>query len=266
MTRIAINGVAGRMGKMLIEASQKIPEIILTAALERPSHEVIGQDVGNFCGLHSLNVLATNNLAAVINNFEVLIDFTNPNTTLSALTSCRAAGRAMVIGTTGFDAAQKNLISDAANEIPIMLSPNMSIGVNLCFKLLELAAQVLGSSVDIEIIEAHHRLKVDAPSGTALRMGEVIANALGRDLNSCAVFGREGQTGIRAQNTIGFASIRGGDIVGDHTVIFAAPGERVEITHHATNRSTFASGAMRAAIWIANQPPGLYNMQDVLGI
>jgi 4-hydroxy-tetrahydrodipicolinate reductase len=196
----------------------------------------------------------------------VLIDFTRPEPTLANLEACRAAGRRMVIGTTGFSAEQKAQIAAAAKDIAVVLAPNMSVGVNLCLKLLDMAARVLGDTVDVEVIEAHHRHKVDAPSGTALRMGEVVADALGRDLKECAVFGREGHTGERSRNTIGFETIRAGDIVGDHTVLFAADGERVEITHKASSRMTFANGAVRAAGWLMAQDAGLFDMQDVLGL
>ncbi|CAK0757467.1 4-hydroxy-tetrahydrodipicolinate reductase [Gammaproteobacteria bacterium] len=264
--RIAIHGVAGRMGRTLIEASRKVPGAQLTAALEHPGHEVVGKDAGILTGTEPLGVLVTDNPAMVSANFDVLVDFTRPEPSLSALAACRTAGRAMVIGTTGFNAAQQATIAAAAQEIPVVLSPNMSVGVNLCFRLLDLAAQVLGDEVDVEIIEAHHRLKVDAPSGTALRMGEVVAAALGRDLRQCAIYGREGHTGIREHATIGFSTIRAGDIVGEHTVMFASAGERIEITHRASSRMTFAAGAMRAAVWLAGQSPGLYDMQDVLAL
>jgi len=196
----------------------------------------------------------------------VLIDFTRPGPTLANLEICRSAGRRMVIGTTGFSEAQKAKIAAAANDIGVVFAPNMSVGVNLCLKLLDMAARVLGDEVDVEVIEAHHRHKVDAPSGTALRMGEVVAAALGRDLGSCAVYGREGHTGERDRRTIGFETIRAGDIVGDHTVLFAGTGERVEITHKASSRMTFANGAVRAAGWLMAQPAGLFDMQDVLGL
>ncbi|MEE4378225.1 MAG: 4-hydroxy-tetrahydrodipicolinate reductase, partial [Candidatus Competibacteraceae bacterium] len=186
--------------------------------------------------------------------------------TLANLEHCRAAGKRMVIGTTGFTAAQKELLAEAAKDIAIVFAPNMSVGVNLCFKLLELAAQVLGDGVDIEIVEAHHRHKVDAPSGTALRMGEVVAQALGRDLSQCAVYGREGTIGERSRDTIGFATLRAGDIVGEHTAMFADVGERVEITHRASSRMTFANGAVRAARWVMERERGLFDMQDVLGL
>jgi 4-hydroxy-tetrahydrodipicolinate reductase len=202
----------------------------------------------------------------VTDEFDVLIDFTRPESTLLNLDACRKTGRRMVIGTTGFDDGQKTKIAEAAKDIAIVFAPNMSVGVNLCLKLLDTAARVLGNEVDIEVIEAHHRHKVDAPSGTALRMGEVVAGALGRDLKDCAVYGREGHTGERGRNTIGFETIRAGDIVGDHTVLFAGSGERVEITHKASSRMTFANGAARAAGWLMNQDTGLFDMQDVLGL
>lgn len=263
MIRIALHGVAGRMGKMLIEASRKFP-VTLTVAVEAAGHEAVGQDLGHLAGSAALGVVVTDNLTAALPYFDVLIDFTRPEPSIAALAICSAAGRAMVIGTTGFTAEHKAIISAAS--IPVVLSPNMSVGVNLCFRLLDLAARVLGDEVDVEIIEAHHRLKVDAPSGTAVRMGEVVAKALGRNLAQCAVYGREGHTGARERATIGFSTIRAGDIVGEHTVLFAGDGERIEISHRASSRMTFAMGAMRAAIWVAGQAPGLYDMQDVLGI
>ena len=263
MTHIAIHGAAGRMGRALIEASQKTPSITLVAAFERPGSEALGVDVGTLAGLASLGVPVTNTIAGP---FEVLVDFTRPEPSLGALAACQAAGRPIVMGTTGFTPEQRQTIAAAARHIPVVLSPNMSVGVNLSFRLLDLAARVLGEEVDIEVIEAHHRLKVDAPSGTALRMGEVVAQALGRDLKDCAVYGREGQTGVRDRATIGFATVRAGDIVGEHTVLFAGAGERLEITHRASSRLTFAAGAMRAATWVAGRAPGLYDMQDVLGL
>lgn len=266
MTRIAIAGAAGRMGRMLIEACHgQAPALTLTAAVDRPG-PAVGRDVGELAGIGPLGVALTPDLAAVTDDFDVLIDFTVPEATLAHLETCRAAGRRMVIGTTGFDEAQRARIADAATEIGIVMAPNMSIGVNLCFKLLDLAAEVLGDSVDIEIIEAHHRDKIDAPSGTALRMGEIIAGALGRNLDECAVYGRQGRTGARDRKTIGFETIRAGDIVGDHRVMFAADGERIEIGHIASSRMTFAAGAMRAAGWLMAREAGLYDMQDVLGL
>ncbi|VAW76599.1 4-hydroxy-tetrahydrodipicolinate reductase [hydrothermal vent metagenome] len=266
MTRIAVPGAAGRMGRNLIDACQSAEGLSLGVATERPGHDLIGSDAGVVAGVGELGVVIGDSPEAVIDDFDVLIDFTAPAVTLTHLELCRRHGKSMVIGTTGFNDEQKQQIHDAANDISIVFAPNMSVGVNLCFKLLDIAARVLGDDVDIEIIEAHHRHKVDAPSGTALRMGEVVATALGRDLKTCAVYGREGITGARERNTIGFETIRAGDIVGEHTVMFAAEGERVEITHKASSRMTFASGAVRAAGWVNEQPNGLYDMPDVLGL
>jgi 4-hydroxy-tetrahydrodipicolinate reductase len=266
MTRIAITGAAGRMGRSLIQAVHNTDGLELTAALERPDSTLLGSDAGDLAGLGRLGVVLGADLAATSGEFDVLIDFTRPEPTLANLEICRSAGRRMVIGTTGFSEAQKLEIAAAANDIGVVFAPNMSVGVNLCLKLLDMAAQVLGDAVDIEVIEAHHRHKVDAPSGTALRMGEVVAAALGRDLAACAVYGREGHTGERDRRTIGFETIRAGDIVGDHTVLFAGEGERVEITHKASSRMTFANGAVRAAGWLMAQQTGLFDMQDVLGL
>jgi 4-hydroxy-tetrahydrodipicolinate reductase len=266
MIRVAINGAAGRMGHALIQACHDANHLQLTAALERPGSPAIGADAGQVAGLPPLGVPVTDDLAAALGQIDVLVDFTRPEPALAALELCRQQGKRMVIGTTGFSAEQRALIDQAAREIPIMLAPNMSVGVNLCLKLLEVAAKVIGDDTDIEIIEAHHRHKVDAPSGTALRMGEVVASALGRDLKECAVWGREGHTGERDPKSIGFSVIRAGDIVGEHTVMFADEGERVEITHNASSRMTFAKGAMRAAAWIGDRPAGFYDMQDVLGL
>ncbi|MGB5540180.1 MAG: 4-hydroxy-tetrahydrodipicolinate reductase [Gammaproteobacteria bacterium] len=266
MTRIAIAGAAGRMGRNLIQACHDTDGIVLAAALEHPEHPLLGSDAGELAGIGSTGVTLGADPGAVLGAFDVLIDFTRPGPTLANLAVCRQAGKRMVIGTTGFDDAQKSQIADAARDIALVFAPNMSVGVNLCLKLLDLAARVLGDEVDIEVIEAHHRHKVDAPSGTALRMGEVVAAALGRDLKQCAVYGREGHTGERARKTIGFETIRAGDIVGDHTVMFAGSGELVEITHKASSRMTFASGAVRAAGWLQGRPAGLFDMQDVLGL
>ena len=266
MTKIAISGAAGRMGRALIIACQQTDDLSVTVALERGGHELLGKDAGVVAGVDELGVNIVSDLAGAADEFDVLIDFTRPDVTLANLAVCRAAGKSMVIGTTGLDEAQKAEIEAVGSSMSIVFAPNMSVGVNLCLKLLDTAARVLGDTVDIEIIEAHHRHKVDAPSGTALRMGEVVAAALGRDLKDCAVFGREGQTGERDRQTIGFETIRAGDIVGDHTVLFAADGERIEITHKASSRMTFANGAVRAAEWVAKQPKGLYDMQDVLGL
>jgi 4-hydroxy-tetrahydrodipicolinate reductase len=267
MIRIAVTGAAGRMGRNVINACEQTEDRRCTVALEHPDSRFIGADAGEVAGLGGrLDVTILPDLSAVLNDFDVLVDFTRPEATLANVALCRKAGKRMVIGTTGFSAQQKAVIAEAAEDMAIMMAPNMSVGVNLCFKLLELAARVLGNDVDIEVIEAHHRHKVDAPSGTALRMGEVVANALGRDLTECAVYGREGVTGERARSTIGFATIRAGDVVGEHTVMFADMGERVEITHKASSRATFAKGALRAAGWLMRQERGLFDMQDVLGL
>lgn len=264
MRRIAVMGAAGRMGKTLIEAVQQTPGAGLTAAIDRPDSSLVGADAGELAALGRIGVLLCDDLVKVVDEFDVLIDFTHPSVTLKNLAFCRKAGKAMIIGTTGFSVEEKQLLAEAGKEIPIVFAANFSVGVNLSLKLLDMAARVLGDDVDIEIIEAHHRHKVDAPSGTALRMGEVVANALGRDLQEVAVYGREGQTGARDRKTIGFATVRAGDVVGDHTVLFAAEGERLEITHKASSRMTFAKGAVRAALWLDGREPGLYDMQDVL--
>ncbi len=266
MTRIAIVGASGRMGKALIEAIANLEGLELSVATEQSSNPLIGADAGAVAGVGANGVLIAPSLDTAANDFDVLIDFTRPEPTLAHLAWCVANGKKIVIGTTGFDDAGKAAIAKAAEQIPIVFAPNMSVGVNLCLKLLDMAARVLGDSVDIEIIEAHHRHKVDAPSGTALRMGEVVADALGRDLKECAVYGREGVTGERDRKTIGFATVRAGDVVGDHTVMFADVGERVEITHKASSRMTFAKGAVRAAGWLQDKQAGLFDMQDVLGL
>jgi len=254
------------MGRNLITACNTAEGLSVGVATERPGHELLGSDAGMVAGVGGLGVAIIDQLESAVDQFDVLIDFTSPQATLLHLDVCRRHGKSIVIGTTGFSDEQKQQISDAASDIGVVFAPNMSVGVNLCLKLLDMAARVLGDEVDIEVIEAHHRHKVDAPSGTALRMGEVVASALGRDLKDCAVYGREGITGARDRKTIGFETIRAGDIVGEHTVMFAAEGERVEITHKASSRMTFASGAVRAAGWVVSQANGLYDMQDVLGL
>jgi 4-hydroxy-tetrahydrodipicolinate reductase len=265
-THIAIAGAAGRMGRQLIEACIQANDVILAAALEHPQSNFIGSDAGELASIGKQKINIVTDLNTIISQFEVLIDFTTPEATLAHLAKCQAMAKRMVIGTTGFSAQQRQLIEQAAQKIAIVLAPNMSVGVNLTFKLLEIAAQVLGEEVDIEIIEAHHRHKVDAPSGTALRMGEIVAQTLGRNLAECAVYGRQGKTNERDRRTIGFETIRAGDIVGEHTVLFAGSGERVEITHKASSRMTFAKGAIRAAQWIMQKEIGLFDMQDVLGL
>jgi 4-hydroxy-tetrahydrodipicolinate reductase len=254
------------MGRSLIEACQQTAGVDVTVALEHPDSSLLGSDAGDLVGIGKLGVLIGSDLAAVVDDFDVLIDFTRPQSTLANLEFCRQAGRRLVIGTTGFSDAEKAQIKAVSQDIGVVFAPNMSVGVNVCLKLLDMAARALGDDVDIEVIEAHHRHKVDAPSGTALRMGEVVADALGRDLKSCAVYGREGNTGERDRKTIGFETIRAGDIVGDHTVLFAGAGERIEITHKASSRMTFANGAVRAAGWLMGQESGLFDMQDVLGL
>ena len=266
MMRIAVVGVSGRMGTVLCRAAVQADSATLAVAVTRPGNDSVGKDAGELVGIGALGVKVVDDLAAVVDQFDVLIDFTRPDASMAFIELCRQAGKKIVIGTTGYSDAQKTAIAEAAKDVAIVLAPNMSVGVNLALKLLALAAKVMGDYTDIEVIEAHHRHKVDAPSGTALRMGEVIADALGRDLKECAIYGREGITGERDRKTIGFSTIRAGDIVGDHTVMFADEGERLEITHKATSRMTFANGAVRAAIWLKDKPNGLYDMQDVLGL
>ncbi len=266
MTRIAITGAGGRMGKALVEACREAPAVRLTVALERKGSSLVGTDAGEVAGIGPSGVVIGDSLEAVMNEFDVLIDFTLPDVSIANLEVCAARKRRAVIGTTGFSRAQRDEITRLAGDTAVVFAPNMSVGVNLCFKLLEMAARVLGDEVDVEIIEAHHRHKIDAPSGTALRMGEVVAGALGRDLRECAVYGREGQTGPRDRRTIGFETIRAGDIVGEHQVMFAGLGERVEIVHKASSRMTFAKGAVRAAGWLMQHEKGLFDMQDVLGL
>ena len=255
------------MGRTLVQAVVDKADVArMRAGILSPDDPQLGTDIGLIAGVGFLDVKASHSLSSCLEEFDVLVDFTSPDATLEHIEQCAQAGKAMVIGTTGFTTEQKQRISEAARIVPIVFSPNMSAGVNISLKLLELAAKALGDEVDIEIVEAHHRYKKDAPSGTALRMGEVIAQALGRDLEEVAVYGREGIADERDRKSIGFATIRGGDIVGDHTVIFAGQGERLEITHKASSRMTFASGAVRAAIWLGGRPAGLYSIADVLGL
>jgi 4-hydroxy-tetrahydrodipicolinate reductase len=266
MSRIAVVGAAGRMGRTLVQAVHEAPGVDLTVAVERIGSSLVGADVGELAGVGRLNVPIEDDLAAAVGRFDTLIDFTTPAATLAHLGLCRAHGKRAVIGTTGLDVAGREQIAAAGRDIGVVFAPNMSVGVNLCLRLLAVAARVMGEDADIEIVEAHHRHKVDAPSGTALRMGEVIAETLGRNLAEVAVYGREGRTGERDRQTIGFETIRAGDVVGEHTVWFATEGERVEITHRASSRMTFAKGAVRAAQWLRDRPAGLYDMQDVLGL
>ena len=263
--RLAITGAGGRMGRTLIGMIHEAEDLTLGAAFEHPDSSLIGADAGELAGVGRLGVPVEADPAAALDRFDLLIDFTVPQATLALLPILQGAGRKLVIGTTGFDEAGQAAIETAAKEMAILKAPNMSVGVNLVFKLIEIAADVLGDEVDVEVIEAHHRHKIDAPSGTAVRMGEILADALGRDLAKDAVYGREGTTGPRDPKTIGFATIRGGDIVGDHTVLYAGTGERIEITHRAQSRANFAQGALRAARFLADKANGLYDMQDVLG-
>jgi 4-hydroxy-tetrahydrodipicolinate reductase len=261
--KVAIAGASGRMGQMLIEAVAASSDLSLVGALDRAGGPLDGRDCGEPLG-RATGVRVTADLALA--GADVLIDFTRPEATLAHLAACRAAGVAMVIGTTGFDEAAKRAIRDAAEHIAIVFAPNMSVGVNATFKLVEIATRMLSEGYDIEIIEAHHRHKVDAPSGTALKMGEMVAVALGRPLDEIAVYERHGHTGERRGGTVGFATIRGGDIVGDHTVLFAGAGERIEITHRSSSRQSYATGSLRAARFLAGRTKGLYDMFDVLGI
>lgn len=265
MLRIAIAGCSGRMGKALVHAAHLESQVQLAAATVTRNNPLVNTDVGLIAGIETLNLKPTDDIQKVIDQFDVLIDFTIPASTLLHLSLCKKHHKKMIIGTTGFTEEQKKLIQAASLEIPIVFAPNTSVGVNICYELLKKAAAALGDDCDIEIIEAHHRHKIDAPSGTALKMGETIAQTLGRDLNQVAVFDRKGITGERDRQTIGFSTIRGGDIVGDHTVLFATSGERIEITHRASSRQAFATGAIRAAKWLQDKNSGLYGMNDVLG-
>lgn len=266
MTRVAITGASGRMGKTLLQAVNETPNLDITAAVIHPESSLVGVDAGEIAGIGKIGVLTVTALDKVLDDFDVLIDFTSIEYTLENIATCVANGKKIVIGTTGFSDEQKQQITAAGETTAVVFAPNMSVGVNVCLKLLKMAAEVLGDDYDVEVIEAHHRHKVDAPSGTALRMGEVVADALGRNLSECAVYGREGHTGARTQKEIGFETIRAGDVVGDHTVLFATEGERVEITHKASSRMTFAKGAARAAAWLEMKEKGLFDMQDVLGL
>ena len=263
--RIAVVGAHGRMGRMLIEATLKDEQATRVAAFDRPGSPAIGKTAGELVGM-PCDVVVSDDFSGEIGKADCLIDFTRPEGTLEHLRICREKGVAMIIGTTGFEAEGKAAISEAARDIPVVFAPNMAVGVNLVFKLLDMAARILNEGYDIEIVEAHHKHKIDAPSGTALRMGEVVAAALGRDLKECAVYGREGVTGERDPSTIGFATVRGGDIVGDHNVMFCGIGERVEIAHRAGSRMPYALGSLRAARFLSGKKSGLYDMQDVLGL
>jgi 4-hydroxy-tetrahydrodipicolinate reductase len=262
--RIAIAGASGRMGRMLIEAVLQSGDCQLAGALDVPGSPALGQDATAFLGRTS-GVAIVSDLRQGLANAQVLIDFTRPEGTIAHLQACRELGVKLVIGTTGFSEEQKAQIAEAAQQVAVVMAPNMSVGVNVVMRLLDMAARALNQGYDIEIIEAHHRHKVDAPSGTALKMGEVVAAALGRDLKDCAVYGREGVTGERDPSTIGFATVRGGDIIGDHTVLFAGTGERIEVSHKSSSRAGYAQGSLRAARFLADKPQGLFGMDAVLG-
>ena len=263
--RVAVAGASGRMGRMLIEAIHNSDDCVLAGALDVPGSPALGIDATAFLGSAS-GVVITSDLRAGLAQAQVLIDFTRPEGTLAHLEVCKELGVKLVIGTTGFSDAEKQTLAEGAQQVAVMLAPNMSVGVNVTLKLLEMAAKALSTGYDIEIVEAHHRHKVDAPSGTALKMGEVIADALGRDLAECAVYERYGHTGARDPSSIGFATVRGGDIVGDHTVLFAGTGERIEITHKSSSRETYAQGSLRAVRFLAGKPQGMFDMFDVLGL
>ncbi len=266
MTRVAVTGAAGRMGKTLVQAVAEASGLTLGAAFEHPDSSAIGADAGELAGVGSLGVAISADPSAALDQFDVVIDFTVPAATLELAGACRTGGNGMVVGTTGFSETELVELHAAAADVALFMAPNMSVGVNLVFKLIEIAARALGDTVDVEVIEAHHRHKVDAPSGTAVRMGEILADSLDRNLATDAIYGRQGITGARERQTIGFSTVRGGDIVGEHTVMFAAEGERIEITHRASSRMNFAQGALRAAAYVANQPAGLYDMQTLLDL
>lgn len=266
MARIAVNGAGGRMGRQLLSAISERNNNELSAAFEMAGNPACTHDASLLAQGVSPGIIVSDSLQRGLSNFDVLIDFTTPQSSLDSLDTLVAGNKAAVIGTTGFTAVQRKKIAEASEKIPVVFAPNFSVGVTLCVKLLELAAGILGDEYDVEVIEAHHRNKVDAPSGTALRMGEAVAEALGRNLADSAIYGRQGNTGIRSKQAIGFETIRGGDVIGDHTVLFAGIGERIEISHKATDRMTFARGAVRAADWVSQQTAGLYDMADVIGL
>ncbi|OHV11226.1 4-hydroxy-tetrahydrodipicolinate reductase [Kushneria phosphatilytica] len=267
MTRIAVMGATGRMGRILVEAAQRSEQAELSGGVVRPESSLAGADIGEVIGLGRASVALSTSVEAIIDDFDVLIDFTTPDVTMNNLALCARHGKRMVIGTTGFNEEQLAELDGYADQLPFVFAANMSTGINLATNLLKTAARALGDAgFDIEIIEAHHRHKVDAPSGTALMLGQAMAESLGRDLKRDGVFERYGQIGARSDREIGFSTIRGGDIVGEHTVMFAGDGERIEITHKASSRLTFGNGAVRAAQWLMDQTPGRYDMQDVLGL
>ncbi|MDK2847179.1 MAG: 4-hydroxy-tetrahydrodipicolinate reductase [Desulfuromonadales bacterium] len=266
MIKVAVNGAAGRMGGRLITAIKETEGLQLTGALEHVESPMLGEDAGTTAGCGALNVPISSDLDAVLQATDILIDFTFPEVSLRNLEACARLGKGLVIGSTGFTPEQRARVDELAQTIPVVLAPNMSVGVNACFKLLKEAARILGDDFDVEIVELHHNKKKDSPSGTAVRMGEIVADALGRDYNECAVYHREGMCGARTHEEIGMQTVRGGDIVGEHTVYFIGMGERIEISHRAMSRDMFARGAVRAAAWLAGKAPGLYDMQDILGL
>jgi 4-hydroxy-tetrahydrodipicolinate reductase len=266
MIKIAVCGAAGRMGQRIINIIQESEGVQLSGVLERLAHPLVGQDVGLVAGCGPLGLAISDNLNEVIAGCDVLIDFTAPKVSLKNLEACGLQKKSIVIGSTGFTSQERELAVELARDIPAILAPNMSVGVNVCFKALKDIAATLGDDFDVEIVESHHRLKVDAPSGTAVRMGQVVAEALGRDYDKVANFHREGITGVRTKDEIGMQTIRGGDIIGEHTVYFIGMGERIELSHRAMTRDMFARGAIRAAKWVVGKTPGLYDMQDVLGL
>ncbi len=263
--RLAIAGAGGRMGRALLEAASGSPGVAVSAALEAPSSALVGRDAGELCA-GAKGVIVGSDIAAALAASDALVDFTRPAGTLAHLSACVAAGKALVVGTTGFDPHEMDAIRAGATKIPVVLAPNFSIGVNVALKLVDLAARALGPDYDVEVFEMHHKLKVDAPSGTALKLGEVAAKARGTSLEKDGVYARHGVTGERKGGTIGFSVARGGDVIGDHTVYFVGTGERIEITHRSNSRATYAQGAIRAAKWLSGRAPGLYGMDDVLGI
>ncbi|WP_330926561.1 4-hydroxy-tetrahydrodipicolinate reductase [Candidatus Sororendozoicomonas aggregata] len=266
MIKVGIAGAAGRMGRMLVEAIAADDKTVLSAAIVSPGSSLLGVDAGELAGGNNLGVPLTGSLSDSIHQVDTVIDFTHPEFTMANAALCAEHGKSMVIGTTGFSAEQQQTLKILSEQSPMVVAPNMSIGVNLVFKLLETAARVMGLDADVEVLETHHRNKVDSPSGTALKMGEVVAKATGRDLGQWAIYGREGNTGVRERETIGFATVRAGDVIGDHTVLFACEGERIEITHKASDRMIYARGSVRAVAFLQGKKSGFYDMQDVLGI
>ncbi len=266
MTKIAVNGAAGRMGGRIITAIKETEGLQLSGALEMAGHPALGQDAGMMAGCGALDVAITDLHEKALEDAQVLVDFTFPEVSLKNIEICAQMGKTIVIGSTGFTPEQRAKVEQYARQVPIVLAPNMSVGVNACFKILKEAARILGEGFDVEIVELHHNQKKDSPSGTAVRMGEIVAESLGRDYQSSAVYHREGMCGARTKEEIGMQTVRGGDIVGEHTVYFIGMGERIEITHRAMSRDMFARGAVRAAGWIVGQKPGVYDMQDILGL